>query len=109
MAKELPYTATTATGEQFDVSFPLHPETLSPVRVANIISAVLEALDREVRLDPNTGNGDLLQGVAMALAIRSAMIAAPKERTDQLTLTLVRNALAATDKAVRRSGLIGHA
>jgi len=47
MATRLPYTANTATGERFDISFPLHPQTASPMRVSQLVTAVLEALDRE--------------------------------------------------------------
>ena len=65
MATHLPYQATTATGERFDISFPLHPNTGPPVRVSQMISAILEALDREVKLKA-TSNGDVLQALAMA-------------------------------------------
>ena len=109
MASNLPYRATTSSGERFDISFPLHPHTASPVRVSQLLSAILEALDRETRLDPTTSNGDLLQATAMALSIRASMIEAPKEVTDQLAADLVNTSLAAMNDAQRRYIHVGHA
>lgn len=109
MPTRLPYRATTASGERFDISFPLHPQTASPMRVSQMLSALLAALDAEVRLDPGTSNGDVLQALAMALAIRAAMIEAPKELTDRLAIDLVAASLAAMDEADRHSPHFGHA
>ena len=108
MATHLPYQATTATGERFDISFPLHPNTGSPVRVSQMISAILEALDREVKLEV-TSNGDVLQALAMATAIRASMVEAPKRITDQMTAELVGASLRAMDDAEREYRQVGHA
>ncbi len=108
MATHLPYQATTATGERFDISFPLHPNTGSPVRVSQMISAILEALDREVKLEA-TSNGDVLQALAMATAIRASMVEAPKRITDQMTAELVGASLRAMNDAKREYRQIGHA
>ena len=108
MATHLPYQATTATGERFDISFPLHPNTGSPVRVSQMISAILEALDREVKLEA-TSNGDVLQALAMATAIRASMVEAPKRITDQMTAELVGASLRAMDDAEREYRQVGHA
>lgn len=109
MASLLPYRATTASGERFDISFPLHPHTASPTRVAQMLTAILGALDVEVGIDPATSNGDVLQAVAMALAIRAAMIDAPKDLTDHLSVELVTATLAAMDDAERHYTHLGHA
>ena len=109
MANRLPYTANTASGERFDISFPLHPETSSPVRVSQLVSAVLAAIDREVMVGQTTSNGDILQAMAMALAIRASMIEAAKPTTDQLAADLVRTALTAMNDADRRYSHVGHA
>ncbi len=104
MATHLPYQATTATGERFDISFPLHPDTGSPVRVSQMISAILEVLDHEVKLEA-TSNGDVLQALAMAMAIRASMVEAPKRLTDQMTAELVGASLRAMDDAEREDRL----
>jgi hypothetical protein len=109
MAHILPYRVRTATGERFDIAFPLHSETVSPSRVAQMLSAVLNALDSEVRLDPATSNGDMLQAVAMALAVRALMIDTPHDVTERLSANLVRMALAATRSGGRTHGPVGHA
>ncbi len=109
MASQLPFTATTASGERFEISFPLHPHTDSPVRVAQLVSAVLETIDREVGVSPATANGDILQAVAMALAVRAAMIEAPKDVTDKLASGVVATSLRAMDDAKRTYVHVGHA
>lgn len=109
MTQHLPFQAKTMTGESFDIAFPLHPETQSPVRVDQMLRAALDAIDREVKLDPETSNGDVLQALAMALAVRGAVIAAPKQTTDRLAQDLLRSALAAMENAERHGPTVGHA
>jgi len=109
MASRLPFTATTATGERFEISFSLHEHTASPVQVAQVVSAVLEAIDREVTVSPGMANGDILQAVAMAMAVRAAMIEAPKKMTDRLALDLLTMSLGAMDDAKRDYVHVGHA
>lgn len=109
MASHFPFSATTASGERFEISFPLHEHTASPVRVSQMVTAVLEAIDREVGVSPETANGDILQAVAMALAIRASMIEAPKPMTDRLAGEVVRASLGALDDAKRAYIHVGHA
>jgi hypothetical protein len=106
---KLPYRATTATGEHIDVEFPLHQETGSAIRVEQMLTAILGTLDRDIGVSGETSNGDVLQAMAMALAIRSAIIHAPKRVTDQLASDLVSTALAALDDAERHTPLSGRA
>jgi len=99
MAKRLPYVARTATGAEYSVEFPLHEDTQSPMRVGQMVTAILGALTRDIDLDGETANGDVLQAMAMALAIRAAMISAPKPTTDRIALALLDQALRAMDEA----------
>lgn len=57
MAQQLPYDVTTATGECIAFEFPLHGETQSAMRVSQLLTAVLGAVDRELRVLGNTANG----------------------------------------------------
>ena len=91
--KKLPYRARTATGDTFDVEFPLHIETGDPVKVSQLISVLLEAIDGEMAITGETSNGDVLQAVAMTLAIRAGLIHAPLEASASLTKELVSTAL----------------
>ena len=95
MASRLPYRATTASGNEFDFDFPLHEATVSPVKVAQLLDAVLATLDRELRVLGPIGNGDLLQSLAFALAVRARMLGGGREALDALVRELLDNALAA--------------
>jgi hypothetical protein len=95
MARHLPYRATTSTGNRFDFEFPLHAETVSAVHVSNLLSAVLAALDREIRLLGQVGNGDVLQAVAMALAVRTRMLPGDPALLDPSVRGLLETALSA--------------
>ncbi len=107
--KQLPYQARTATGDTFDISFPLHTETGDPIKVEQLITVILKAIDDEMAVTGPTSNGDVLQAVAMALAIRSGMIHAPLESSAELTNDLVDTALAAFGYATVHRALSGRA
>ncbi|MFK7885710.1 MAG: hypothetical protein AB8G16_02505 [Gammaproteobacteria bacterium] len=108
MPKSLPYRATTRSGEMLDVEFKLHEQTQSAVRVAQVLSAVLETVDREVTLTGDTGNGDLLQGMAMALAVRAHMIPMQKDQLADLVMTLVETALTSAASGSSHTTPVGH-
>ena len=95
MPKRLPYRATTTSGNQFDFEFPLHPETGDSVQVSNLLNAVLDGLDRELKLLGDVSNGDVLQAVAMALAVRTRMLGNTSPKVDAMVLELVESALGA--------------
>lgn len=109
MAAILPYRVATATGDRIDFRFPLHANTGSSVRVSQMLSAVLAVLDHEVRLDTATSNGDVLQALAMALAVRATVIGASTTASHQLCADLVRAALAAAEDAEHHHPRSGHA
>lgn len=91
--RRLPYRATTATGNQFDFEFELHPETASAVHVANLLSEVLGAVDREIKLQGQIGNGDVLQSLCMAVAVRARMLGGNVATIDTLARDLLNTAL----------------
>lgn len=109
MAQHLPYDVTTATGERITFEFPLHAETQSAMRVAQLLTAVLGSLDRELRVLGHTANGDVMQALAMALAARTAMLHAPYALGRQLATDLAATALAAAEQCGRDDGGAGHA
>lgn len=109
MAQTLPYDVTTATGEKIAFEFPLHAETQSAMRVAQLLTAVLGSLGRELKVLGNTANGDVLQALAMALAARTAMLHAPYSVGRRLATDLAATALAAAEHCQRDDGGAGHA
>ena len=92
--KQLPYRARTSMGDVFDIEFPLHAETVDAVRVGQVLSAVLEAIDKDV---------------ALGLAIRAGMVHAPEEITRHLSTTLLASALDAVADSTRSRPQAGHA
>ena len=107
--KKLPYRAQTATGDTLNIEFPLHAETESPVKVSQLLTAVLETIDKEVAVAGPMANGDVLQALAMAVAIRSRMIHAPSEVTSDLARTVTTYALGATTNAKISRAMHGNA
>lgn len=99
MPKRLPYKATTSSGNQFEFDFPLHPETGSGVDVFNLLTVVLGTLDREIREVGATSNGDVLQALAMALAVRTRILPGNPEALAGLATRLLNDALAAPVQA----------
>lgn len=107
--KQLPYRATTGTGDVFDIDFPLDSGTGDAVRVHQLLSDLLLAVDRGVALGAPMSNGDVLQAMAMAVAVRTRMIHAPAETRRRLAMQLLARALDAAEAAPRQSPPAGHA
>ena len=107
--KHLPYRATTATGAIIDIRFPLHAETVSAVTVSQLLDSVLRTLSREIGVLHNVGNGDVLQALAMALAVRTGIIYAPFDFVAGETRALLETALGAVGAAEPGGPTAGHA
>ena len=97
--KKLPYRTRTMSGDIVDVKFNLHDDTVDPVHVGNLITVMLESIDREINLMGEVSNGDVLQAISMALAIRAHIIHAPLDTTSALTKSLLNEALVALTEA----------
>jgi DNA-binding transcriptional regulator LsrR (DeoR family) len=109
MPQTLPYRIKTRTGEVIDFEFGLHEETGSVIRVSQLLGALLETIDREIRVLGETSNGDILQAVAMSLAARARMIHAPLQQTSSLARELLEEALTSAAAARTDGGPVGHA
>ena len=103
-AETLAYSAITRSGETLQFDFPLHPQTVSEREVARMVSAILEGLTRSIGTRNDISDGDVLQALAMAMAIRAEMVKAPQGAAQSLSRQLVETALTATDTAVRTPG-----
>lgn len=107
--RPLPYRVETATGDILDITFPLHGNTESPMRVDQLLSAILNAVDQDIKLCGETANGDVLQAMAMAFAVRARMIHAPEDVTAKLAHELLSSATSAAAKAKRTTPQAGNA
>ncbi|MEQ8234865.1 MAG: hypothetical protein RLW61_23990 [Gammaproteobacteria bacterium] len=105
----LPFSTRTATGDGLDVRFPLHPATVNAAHTAELLTRTLETVTDTVTADERYANGDVLQSLAMALAVRATMIHAPPAVTAQLARDLLESALEATHAASDNGTAGGHA
>jgi hypothetical protein len=96
---QLDYTTVTGSGEALDIQFPLHEETRSADDVAGMLSAVLEALSKQIEGGGETSDGDVLQALAMAMAVRARMVDVSPAVSLKLMNELVEGAFEATLKA----------
>ena len=97
--KTLTFTALTSGGRAFDVNFPLHPQTRSAEAVSEMITALLAALSRQVEGRQEVSDGDVLQALAMTLAVRARMVDADAHSTRALVNELVEAAQGAAQEA----------
>ena len=107
--KTLPYRAVTSSGAVTEVQFDLHPETVSSERVGRLVTEVLAAVDAQIEGREPAANGDVLQAVAMLLALRSAMLPGPRAIREHLARDVVERALASVAGAGRGMSGVGHA
>ena len=106
----LPYRYVTPSGEAVSFDFRLHPETGSAVRVQQLLDRLTDTLDSEIGVLGDTCNGDVLQALAMALAVRTEMIPANPEMAQDLARDVVERALRSLDGARhQQTGPVGHA
>jgi hypothetical protein len=105
----LPYRFTTPTGDAISFEFRLHPETGSATRVHQLLDRILEVVNHEIALLGETRNGDLLQALAMAIAVRTEMIPADPELTRGLARDVLEQALRSLQTATHDAPTAGHA
>ncbi|WP_119169098.1 hypothetical protein [Algihabitans albus] len=103
-AETLAYSATTRSGETLRFDFPLHAQTVSEADVAQMVSAILEGLTRSIGSRTDVSDGDVLQAVAMAMAVRAEMVKAPRGAAQSLSRHLIETAMSATDGVSRGPG-----
>jgi len=104
----LPYAVTTDTGDTFNIEFPLSAHTEDSVRVHQLLTTLMNALASDLKVLGETSNGDILQAVSMALAIRARMVHAPEPTMRGIVGDLTNTALQACYDADRKSEPAGH-
>lgn len=73
MKKKLPYKITTETLKDIEFSFDLSDETKSALAVHQLLDTLLAAINQETKLR-TLANGDIIQALTMALAVRVKMM-----------------------------------
>ena len=95
MNQTLAITAVTASGRAYDINFPLHPETRSTEGVGVLVTDLLDCLSRTLASRRDVSDGDVLQALAMTLAVRARMLGASPESTSELVQQLFETAYTA--------------
>jgi hypothetical protein len=97
--KTVTISAVTSGGRAFDVDFPLHEQTRSEQGVADLVTGLLEAISRTIESSRGMSDGDVIQSLAMTLAIRLRMLDTPPEVSRRLVHELLDSALNAARSA----------
>lgn len=95
----LTITALTSGGIAYDIDFPLHAQTRSSDAVADLVTAQLAAISEIVARHPGLSDGDILQSLAMTLAIRARMVDSSPESMTVLVRDLFDTAYEAARSA----------
>jgi len=93
--KRLAYTAVTSSGLAYEIRFPLHQETRSQEAVADMMSAILETVSVKLADHATVSDGDVLQALAMTMAIRARLVDATPAVSLRLMHGLIDQAFAA--------------
>ena len=104
----LPFTVHTDTHDTFDIEFPLSEHTEDGVRVHQILTTVLNSIAHDLKIVGAVSNGDILQALSMALAVRTRMVYAPEQTMRAIIADLTDSALAASYATKRESDPAGH-
>ncbi len=96
--KVLPFTAV-QTGGARQINFPLHQHTVNADHVGAMLEVILESMTKQIHANEGVSDGDVLQALCMALAIRMHMVKASSETVR----TMVAVSLEQADDAVAAS------
>lgn len=99
MNQTLSFTAVTSGGQAYDIDFPLHPATRSASGVSDLPPAMLASLSHHLEGSHALSGGDVLQALAMLIAIRARMTRPHPEAIEALVVQLFRDAHVAARSA----------
>ena len=68
--RTLAFTATTARGDVIEFRLPLHPHTSSRDHVGQLLERVLDRVSEVVEGPDDMSDGDVLQSLSLAMAVR---------------------------------------
>jgi hypothetical protein len=97
--KLLEFTAVTSSGQAFDIRFPLHEHTRSDEGVSDLLTALLDSISSFTTTTHAISDGDILQALAMSLAVRARMVDETGDTSRPLLHELVDSAVDAASDA----------
>lgn len=100
----LAFTATTSTGEVLEFELPLHPQTSSAVHVGTLLEGVLDKLSEIVEGPSDMSDGDVIQALTLAVAVRLSVAGLPAETARQLVEELANLAVQGFEGGRRAMG-----
>ena len=89
---KLPYSITTSTLTKINFLFQLSKDTKSPLAVHQLLDAILSKINDETKIR-DLSNGDIIQSLAMVLAIRMKMVAADNKTVEEIVIDCVSKAI----------------
>ncbi len=104
--KVLPFTAVQPGGAR-KISFPLHELTVNDRHVGGLLEALLDSITKEIQANQEVSDGDVLQAVCMALAIRMHLVEAPLDTVRAMVAATLEKADAAVAESIVQPA--GHA
>ena len=78
------FTATTAGGDVMEFRLPLHPQTNSQDHVGTLLEQVLDRVSEVVEGPEQISDGDVLQALSLAMAVRLKVAGIAPEAARQL-------------------------
>ena len=107
-ARTLAFTATTATGEVLEFQLPLHPHTSSVDHVGTLIEEILDRVSELVEGPQHISDGDVLQALTLALAVRLRVAGIGSDAAHRLVEELANLALDGYQAGVRVANASRH-
>ena len=104
---KLPYSITTSTLTKINFLFELSKDTKSPISVHQLLNLILTNINKETKII-NLSNGDIIQALAMALAVRMKMVTANDQVIEKIVIDCVSRAINASKSAVIESPTFGN-
>ena len=104
---KLPYSVTTSTLTKINFLFELSKDTKSPISVHQLLNLILTNINKETKII-NLSNGDIIQALAMALAVRMKMISADEKIVEKIVIDCISKAINAAKKAEIKTQISGN-
>ncbi len=104
---KLPYSVTTATLTKINFLFELSEDTNSAISVHQLLDLILKNINQETKIT-SLSNGDVIQSLAMALAVRMKMVNADEKIIEKIVIDCISKAINAAKKAEVNSHVSGH-